>query len=325
VEPGIGQDEGIRRANLKKQRTAMLSIASNTLLVIIKLAVGLAIGSVSIISEAIHSGIDLVASIVDFISVKKSSEPPDSAHSFGHGKYESLSGIIEAILILVAAVLIVYEAAMRLLYGGGELNEGLLGAGILVMFISSAANWLVSSRMLKVAKETESIALEADAMHLRTDVYTSLGIFAGLVAIAVTGWKFLDPVFAIAVALFIVKAAYELGARALSDLIDRSLPAEDETRIRAIISEHYLQYASFHELRTRKSGSDRFMDLHLVVSKNLTVSEAHSLSDHLEDDLRRVFPRSSITIHVEPCEMQCEACECNSTCKDRVYRESHSE
>jgi cation diffusion facilitator family transporter len=229
------------------------------------------------------------------------------------------------VLIFVAAILIIREAALKLMGQGEELDMGLLIAGIAVMFVSAAANWYVSNKLMKAAKATESIALEADAWHLRTDVYTSLGIFAGLVLINITGWKFLDPLFAIAVALFIMKAAYDLTRRATSDLMDTRLPAAEEEKIKGILFEHYLQFASFHELRTRRSGSDRFMDLHLVVSKNLTVNEAHHLSDHLEADLREVFPRSSITIHFEPCDEQCGRCECSPTCKDRVYTESPSE
>jgi cation diffusion facilitator family transporter len=318
-------DDKIERANQVKRSTARLSILSNTLLVILKLIVGFAIGSVSIISEAIHSGIDLIAAVIAYISVKKSSEPPDAEHTFGHGKFEDFSGLIEAVLIFIAAILIIREAALKLMGQGEELDMALLIAGIAVMFVSAAANWYVSSKLMKAAKATESIALEADAWHLRTDVYTSLGIFAGLVLINLTGWKFLDPIFAIAVAIFIMKAAYDLTRRAAADLMDTRLPTAEENRIKSILSEHYLQYAGFHELRTRKSGSDRFMDLHLVVSKKLTVSEAHDLSDHLEADLREAFPRSSITIHFEPCDEQCDGCECSSNCKDRIYKESPSE
>ncbi len=310
------KNDKIARANEVKRSTARLSIISNTLLVIMKLAVGFAIGSVSIISEAIHSGIDLVAALIAYFSVKKSSEPPDAEHTFGHGKFEDFSGLIEALLIFVAAILIVREAALKLMGEGGELNEGLLIAGIGVMFVSAAANWLVSGRLMKAAKETESIALEADAWHLRTDVYTSLGIFAGLVLINLTGWKFLDPLFAIAVALFITKAAYDLTRRSVSDLMDARLPKAEEEKIKSILAEHYLQYAGFHELRTRRSGSDRFMDLHLVVSRNLKINDAHDLSDHLEADLRAEFPRSNVTIHFEPCDGRCAGCECASRCAD---------
>jgi cation diffusion facilitator family transporter len=318
-------NDKIERANRIKRSTARLSIISNTLLVVMKLAVGLAIGSVSIISEAIHSGIDLVAALIAYFSVKKSSEPPDAEHTFGHGKFEDFSGLIEAVLIFIAAILIVREAVLKLMGQGEELDMNLLMAGIAVMFVSAAANWLVSSRLMKAARATESIALEADAWHLRTDVYTSLGIFAGLVLINLTGWKFLDPLFAILVALFITKAAYDLTRRATSDLMDTRLPKAEEEKIKGILAEHYLQYASFHELRTRRSGSDRFMDLHLVVSRNLKVNDAHQLSDHLEADLRAQFPRSSVTIHFEPCDEQCAKCDCASQCEDRKFTEGAAE
>ena len=315
------KERNIEKANQIKKSTARLSIASNALLVVMKLIVGFSIGSVSIISEAIHSGIDLVAALIAYISVKKSSEPPDLEHRFGHGKFEDFSGVIEGVLIFVAALIIIYEAAMKLLGHGSGMETGLLlYAGIGVMFVSAAANWFVSTRLMKAARETESIALEADAWHLRTDIYTSLGIFAGLVLIKLTGWKFLDPVFAILVALFITKAAYDLTRRAISDLMDSKLPDAEEEKIKSILKDHYEQYANFHELRTRRSGSDRFMDLHLVVPKDLTVYEAHHLSDHLESDLQAEFPRSSITIHFEPCDEECE--KCASTCKERKCPEN---
>lgn len=318
------KEVNVEKANQIKKSTARLSIISNTLLVAMKLIVGISIGSVSIISEAIHSGIDLIAALIAYISVKKSSEPPDSEHRFGHGKFEDFSGVIEAVLIFVAALIIMYEAAMKLLGHGEGLETGIiLYAGIAVMLISAVANWFVSNRLMKAARETESIALEADAWHLRTDVYTSLGIFAGLVLIKFTGWKFLDPIFAILVALFITKAAYDLTRRAVSDLMDSRLPDAEEARIRGILQDHYKEFANFHELRTRRSGSDRFMDLHLVVPKDLTVSDAHHLSDHLENDLREEFPRSSITIHFEPCDEKCA--ECPTVCKVRKYSIDNAE
>ncbi len=303
-------------ADQEKQRIAWLSVISNTFLVLMKIVVGTAIGSVSIISEAIHSGIDLVAAVIAFFAVRKSSEPPDSLHQFGHGKIEDLSGFIEAILIFVAAAMIIREAVIKLM-GGGEtlLVEG-LGAGVLVMLISGLVNYYVSNRLMKVAKRTESIALASDAWHLRTDVYTSLGVFAGLILIKLTGILILDSVVAIVVACFILKAAYDLTVRSLSDLVDHRLSDEEEEQIRAIISSHCTQYADFHALRTRRSGPDRFIDLHLCVSKNLTVEEGHDLADHVEKDLKNALPRSNVSIHVEPCDGECV--HCDSLCSDRT-------
>jgi cation diffusion facilitator family transporter len=296
--------------NQLKEKTARLSVISNTGLVLMKFVVGFAIGSVSIISEAIHSSMDLIAAVIAFFSVRKSAEPPDAQHEFGHGKFEDISGLIEASLIFVAAVLIIWEALLKLLGESSELlNPELLMYGIAVMGVSALVNWLVSQRLMKVAKQSESIALESDAWHLRTDVYTSLGVFLGLILIRLTGITLFDPLIAIGVALVILKAAYDLTRRSFSDLIDHSIPPLDEERIRTIICEHASDYAGFHDLRTRRSGPDIFIEFHLVMPGNATVLQSHDLSDHLESDLNVEFPRAVVTIHTEPCsEGACDRC-----------------
>ena len=304
--------------DISKLKIARLSISSNTFLVILKLIVGFAIGSVSIISEAIHSSMDLLAASIAFLAVRISAEPPDDRHTFGHGKYEDISGLVEAVLIFIAALLIIYEAIRRIFSTEVSLEMNILIAGIAVMFLSTILNWYVSSKLLKVAKQTESIALESDAWHLRTDVYTSLGIFAGLVVIRITGLTILDPVFAMVVAGIIMKAAYDLSKRSFSDLIDQKLPDSEVNRIKQIICEHYSGYAEFHELRTRRSGPERFIDFHVLIPRDLTIEEAHDLADHLEADLILEFPRSNITIHLEPCTENCSSCE--ALCNIKVKR-----
>jgi len=297
-----------------KQGAARLSVVSNSILVVMKLVIGFAVGSLAIISEAIHSGIDLLAAVIAYVSVKKGSEPPDELHRFGHGKFEDMSGFFEALLIFGAGVLIMYEAAMKLIHGETGLDTGtLLYVGIAVMGVSALVNFYVSGRLMKVAQNTESIALESDAWHLRTDVYTSLGILAGLLLIKLTGILILDQLFAFGVAMMILHAAYELTVRSFGTLTDRRLSDEEEARIRKILSDHATDYANFHALRTRRSGADRFIDLHLVVAKDTTVEEAHDLSDHLESDILTEFPRTSISIHVEPCNETCDGC--SSLCR----------
>ncbi|HTY53331.1 MAG TPA: cation diffusion facilitator family transporter [Methanomicrobiales archaeon] len=311
---GAGTD-AVAMTNAVKESTARISVASNTCLVILKLSVGIALGSVSIISEAVHSGIDLVAAVVAFLSVRKSGQPPDEDHSYGHGKFEDISGLFESILIFVAAGIIMYEAATRILSGGAAFETGFLFVGMGVMALSAGINWAVSRRLMGVAKSSGSIALESDAWHLRTDVYTSLGVFAGLVLIRLTGILWIDPLVAIGVAVLIMKAAYDLTRRSFGDLIDQRLPDQDEERIRAIICDHYGDYADFHALRTRRSGPEQFIDLHMTVRRNLSVEEAHDLTDHLEKDIRTEFPRASVTIHVEPCGEECAGCQ--SVCEIR--------
>jgi len=306
------QAEDSKTINELKESTARLSVMSSSVLVVMKLIVGFSIGSVSIISEAIHSAMDLLAAVIAFFSVRKSAEPPDAAHSFGHGKFEDISGLVEALLIFVAAILIIREAAVKLLSEGSEnqLLESpvLLFAGIGVMAISALLNWYVSHRLMKVAKQTESIALDSDAWHLRTDVYTSLGVFAGLILIKLTGLTTFDPLFAIGVAIVIMKAAYDLTVRSFADLIDHSIPENDEQRIQEIICEHSSDYAGFHDLRTRRSGPEIFIEFHLVVSGDISVTQSHDFADHLESDLQVEFPRANTTIHIEPCNEDCTRC-----------------
>jgi cation diffusion facilitator family transporter len=293
-----------------KQQTARLSVLSNTGLVLMKFVIGFAIGSVSIISEAIHSSMDLIAAVIAFFSVRKSAEPPYAAHSFGHGKFEDISGLIEALLIFVAAILIIWEAVLKLLgHTIVEFQPELLIAGIAVMGISALANWYVSHRLFVVAKQSESIALESDAWHLQTDIYTSLGVFFGLVLIRVTGNPIFDPLVALGVAVVIMKAAFDLIRRSLSDLSDHSIPEGDEKRIKEIICGHSSIYAGFHDLKTRRSGPEIFIEFHLVVPGDISVAQSHDLTDHLESDLNTEYPRATVTIHVEPCsEGKCNRC-----------------
>ncbi|MCT8336413.1 cation transporter [Methanoculleus sp. Afa-1] len=305
------------RDGVLKERTARLSVASNTFLVAVKLVVGFAIGSVSIISEAIHSAIDLVAAIIAYFSVRQSARPPDECHTFGHGKYESISGLLEAVLILVAAALIVNEALKNLLGGEETLNVEGLGLGIAVMLLSAGVNYYVSSRLMTVAKKTESIALESDAWHLRTDVYTSAGVVLGLVLIRLTGLVVLDSLIALVVAAIILRAAFDLIRRSFEDLVDRSLPAEEEARIREILNEHCTDVINFHRLRTRRAGPNRFVDLHMVVPRTATLEEAYGVVKHMETDVKREFPRTNVTIRVQPCTGEdCSECGIFTTCPE---------
>src|SRR5471030_345494 len=207
-----------------KVKVAALSISSNTFLIIIKLSVGITTGSVSIVSEAIHSTMDLLASIIAFFSVRISDRPADDTHPYGHGKVENISGVIEALLIFVASVWIIIESIKKIL-SPKEIES--VGIGFLVMFISSAVNFIVSKKLYKVAKKEDSIALEADALHLKADVYTSLGVGLGLLLIWITNFNYLDPVVAILVAIFILKESFNLLKTAFNPLLDIKLSDEE--------------------------------------------------------------------------------------------------
>jgi cation diffusion facilitator family transporter len=284
---------------------ARLSIYSNIFLLLMKLIVGIFMGSISVLSEALHSGIDLLAAIIANYSVRKAGQPADADHKFGHGKFENVSGTVEALLIFIAAIIILFKAGEKIITGG---EVDLIGAGLVIMGISAAVNFIVSKKIMNIAKKAESIALEADAYHLSTDVYTSVGVFIGLVLIKLTGNPIFDPILAVLVAILIIKASYDLTKRSVSGLMDVKLSDKEEELIKSVISEHYSQYAGFHNLRTRMSGAERFVDLHLVVPRNQHVVDAHEFCDHLEKDIKEKIPNLSILIHIEPCREECEIC-----------------
>jgi cation diffusion facilitator family transporter len=279
----------------EKVSIARLSILSNTILILMKLVVGIISGSVSIISEAIHSSMDLVAAIIAFLSVRVSDNPPDKRHPYGHGKIENISGVIEALLIFMAAIWIITEAVKKLLGEAIELDSIALGS--VIMIISAAINTFVSRKLYKVARETNSVALEADALHLKTDVYTSLGVAVGLGLIMLTGINWLDPVVAILVALFIIFESYQLLKKAFTPLLDTAWAAEEITELENKLNSLEVHY---HDLRTRVAGNYRFLDLHIEIPEDVSVGSAHQYCDKIENELTSNYKNLTVTIHVEP-------------------------
>jgi len=315
VNPGISglkkRDYSARKMNLQRQKTnvALLSVLSNTFLVVGKIVVGLMINSIAIISEAIHSGMDLLAAIIAFIAVQISGKPADQSHPFGHGKAENLSGAIEALLIFTAAGWIIYESILKLIHPR-HIDEPAWGIGI--MFISAVLNWIVSHLLFIVSNKTESIALEADAWHLRTDVWTSVGVMIGLGIIwlgnhfiPTINLQWVDPVAALMVAVMILKAAYDLTIKSVRDLLDAGLEQCEEEQLRILIASHDTQIRGFHNLRTRKSGGRRFIEFHVLVNPSMSVNRSHKLTDELVVKIREIMPASLVTIHVEPCKSKC--------------------
>jgi cation diffusion facilitator family transporter len=307
---------------IRKTRVATLSVASNSILVLIKFIVGITIGSVSIISEAIHSGVDLLAAVIALFSVRTSGIPADKQHPWGHGKIENISGTVEAILIFLAAAWIIYEAIHKLM------NPSVVGEtslGVIVMLISVLVNIFVSHNLFKVGKETDSVALMADAWHLRTDVYTSGGVMIGMTALFIDdliklpfNLHWVDPVAAMVVALMIIKAAFQLTKESAKDLMDVGLPPSETNWIHELVIMHRPQVLGFHQLRTRKAGHFRFVEFHLMVDPYMTVEASHDITDDLSMHISEHFPDTSVTIHVEPCNGNCipkcvEGCFLNET------------
>jgi cation diffusion facilitator family transporter len=281
----------------RKRRAALLSIVSNSGLVAGKLVVGFLTGSVSVLSEAVHSATDLVAALIAFFSVRASDTPPDAEHPYGHGKIEGISGLAEALLIFAAAAYIIYEALAKLLIRH-EPHQS-LDAGIAIMAVSAVTNFLIARHLKRVARETDSLALEADAEHLQTDVYTSAAVFVGLALARFTGLSWLDPVAGLCVALVILHTAYRLTRHSMKPLLDARLPIEEEERIRTILNSDS-RVLGYHKLRTRKSGSQRHADVHVLIDDDSTLVEAHDLSEELEDGVRTSLPDIHINIHIEP-------------------------
>ncbi len=288
-----------------KRRVAWLSVGSNTALVAMKLAVGAALGSVSIKSEAIHSGLDLVAAGIALWAVRAASKPADAEHPYGHGKFENLSGAIEAVLIIIAAVWILYESSHKLL-SPAPLSAP--GWGAAVMGVSALVNFLVSRKLFRVSKLTESIALEADAWHLRTDVYTSLGVMGGLIGIALgkllmpaLNLHWLDPVVAIVVGLMILKAGISLTLTAARDLLDSRLPDEEQDWIETYLKSRS-ELRGFHDLRTRRSGGVRFIEVHIELPALMSVRDSHDIAHAVSQSIRERFQSASVLVHVDPAE-----------------------
>ncbi len=280
----------------QKTNAARLSIFSNTGLIVLKLVVGIISGSVSIISEAIHSFMDLLASVIAYFSVRISDKPADNRHPYGHGKFENVSGVAEAMLIFIAAGWIIYEAVNKILAPSAVEN---IGIGFGVMIISGIVNFYISNRLYSVAKKTGSIALEADALHLKTDVYTSFGVAIGLALLWITGIHMLDPIIAIFVALLILKESFTLFIKAYAPLLDSTLPQEDVDKIVQIIQNHCTNTMGFHNLRTRKAGNYRYVDFHLNLDGSISVKEAHAICDRIENDIYSEFEQIEVSIHVE--------------------------
>jgi cation diffusion facilitator family transporter len=281
-----------------KLRTAALSVASNSGLILLKVIAGTVTGSVAILTEAVHSSIDLVASMVAFFSVRKAGEPADESHRYGHEKLENLAAAIEGILILVGSAVISFEAIRRLL-GHGRVHS--LGLGIGVVAFSVLVNLVVSTVIARNARATESAALEADAAHLRTDALTSAGVLVALALVKLTGAQWLDPAVALVVAAAILSTGVRLLFRSSRVLVDEALPGEEVAIIRAAIEETAAHgVVGYHELRTRRAGSRRYVDLHVQFREGTSLEAAHRTAHELQDLIGARLGGADVLIHLEP-------------------------
>ena len=284
-------------ASTEKKIAAILSMVSNTGIIILKLFAGAVSGSISIISEALHSMSDFLASILTFFAVSRSSEPADKDHPFGHGKYEDMSGFIEGGLIIFAGLYIIYKSVFKLISGQYADTETTLG--IFVMGFAVLTNFIVSNYLLQTAKKTDSISLYADGQHLRTDIFSSLGVFIGLIIIRETGIAILDPIIALFVAVIIIRAGYKISKETLNNLLDGSLPECDMKKIEAILNGN-ISIKGYQNIRTRKSGQLRNIEITIFFEPEIKLCECHKVCDEIEEQMKKALSDVKVFIHAEP-------------------------
>jgi cation diffusion facilitator family transporter len=283
-----------------KSGAAALSIASNSTLIALKIAAAAITGSIAILSEALHSSIDLLASVIAFVSVRVSDEPADADHHYGHEKVESLAAAIEGMLILVGAGVIIFEAVHRLA-SGDDVEFKSLGIGIAVVAFSALVNFGVSSYLRRASQRYQSPALAGDAAHLGADALTSVGVLAGLLLVQLTGAAALDSAVAIVVAISIVYAGVKILYQSGRTLIDESPPAEELDRIEAVIArERPPEMAGYHQLRARGAGSRRYVDMHMQFKQGTSLERAHECAHQLRGAIETELPGVEVLIHVEP-------------------------
>jgi len=274
-------------------------------LILLKVIVGWISGSISVFAQAADSLLDLFAGLVTFFAVRIATKPADEEHPFGHGKVEDMGGMVQGVLIFIAAGVIIYSAVIRIIDNKTiELAE----AGIGAMLVSMVASILLSRHLLKVSKATGSVVLEANARNITGDIYSTAAVLVGLLLVRLTGLSIFDPIVAIGIAIYIAKLGYDAINKPLLGLVDASLPHPEQAVIKSCLAEQGSQIVGFHQLRTRRSGNQRYIDLHLVMAKNISLEQTHRVCDLLEHDIQARLPRTNVTIHVEPCDGKCEYC-----------------
>ncbi len=288
-----------------KTGAARLSLGVVVCLILLKVIVSVLSRSISIFAQAMDSFLDLFSIGITAIAIRFSVAPADEDHQFGHGKMESLAALIQAFLVLGAGAFIIYSAIQRII------NQTAIepDTGIAVMAVSIIASYFLSRHLRRVAQATGSTAIEASARNISADVYSAASVLIGLLAVRLTGWEILDPFIALIMATFVLKEGYKVIVKAFQELTDYMLPPEEQEILNKYIQEHKDQLVGFHALRSRRAGSERFLDLHLVMPPHLSVEEAHKICDQVEQDIKAKLPNTSIVLHIEPCEGKDKDCD----------------
>lgn len=281
----------------EKNQVARLSVIAAVVITSAKFIVGFLTGSLGILSEALHSLLDLMAAIITMLTIRISSKPADVNHNFGHGKFENLSALVQTLLLLITCGWIIYEALDRLIGGHGHVEVNVWSFGVIVLSIIIDYNR--SRALARVARKYNSQALEADALHFSTDIWSSSVVLVGLIFTKI-GWMWADALAALLVAGLVIWVSLQLGRRALDALLDRT-PEGSLEKIKATLDQiEGLKY--YHDIRIRTAGAETFIDLNIHVDENMTVKEAHDITEEIELRIQKVIPRSTVHVHQEPCE-----------------------
>jgi len=284
-------------------------------LIILKVVVGWLTGGISILAQAADSLLDLFAGIITFSAIRFAAKPADAEHQYGHGKAEDIAGVGQGILIFVAGGLIIYRAIDRIMKPSSiELPE----AGIAVMAVSIVVSILLSRHLLRVSRRTGSVALEANARNIAADVYSTSVVLVGLAILRFTKLNIIDPILAIGVAIYILKIALDTIRKPVSGLLDEKLPPSEQAVIEDSLRKRSYEVFGFHALRTRRAGSQSYIDLHLVMNRGISLEQAHQICDQIEVEIQSALREASVTIHAEPCDEECE--QCSAICSKRQIK-----
>ena len=279
------------------------------MLAVVKLLGGIATGSVSVMASAVDSILDIGSSTLNYFAIKKSEQPPDRDHRYGHGKFESLASLLQSILISLSGLYILYEAYKRFA-DDSEVHN--IEGGIYVMLFSLAVTLALVVFLRAVARKEESSILKAESLHYEIDLLTGVGILAGLLLVKVTGINAIDPLISVLIALKTIYSAFGLGKEVSNDLLDKALDPEDMQKIDTIIKRYGKVIANGHHVRSRKGGTEKFVDMHIQVNPDLTVAEAHMIADMIEKEISETLGGADVQIHVEPCD---DTCGTNGACR----------
>ncbi len=303
-----------------KITAARFSVLTAVSLALLKLVAGLLTGSLAVLTSAVDSLLDILMSGVNFAAIHHAEQPADDKHPYGHGKFETLATLFQALVIAGSGGWIIYEAVQRIMQGAQVAKPV---GGIAVMTVSLVASWLISRYLKRVAKQTDSSALEADSLHFAMDVYTNLALLAGLIILTLTDIAWIDPAMSLLVAIYIIIEAVKLLRKGLGDILDEQLPADIQNQIEQLIADHKHELFGYHNLRTRRAGSQKLIDFHMTVCKHLSVEEAHQITEHLEEKIADRISGTDVTIHVEPCRRH--DCPGRDVCPTQAIRPARDE